>query len=255
MDQTASIQERFGPAAARYATSPVHVSGPDLDVMLAAVTLSGEECVLDLGCGPGHTALAFAPHVASVTGLDLTPAMLDVARHQAAERGLANTTFEEGDAASLPFPDASFDIVTSRHSAHHVAKPAAMMREIARVLVPGGVFLLSDALAPDDPAADTFMNGFEVLRDPSHVRDHRSADWEAMFDGAGLRSEPLLDFELELGFDAWVERNGTSPEAVLGLRALFDAAPAEVRERFGLERPGAYDFRLPVGVRRGLRSG
>ncbi|MEM7412334.1 MAG: methyltransferase domain-containing protein [Myxococcota bacterium] len=250
MDQTASIQDRFGPAAAAYVTSAVHRSGPDLDALLAAGVRTGHERVLDLGCGPGHTALAFAPRVAEAVGLDLTPAMLDAARAQAMERGISNARFEPGNAEALPFPDASFDVVTSRHSAHHVADPAAMLREVARVLVPGGLFLLSDAVAPDDAASDTFLNAFEVLRDPSHVRDHREADWQALLATAGLASEVLDRFVLEIDFEAWVTRIGTSAEATAGLRVLFDAAPAEVRARFGLERPGDYDFQLPIAVLR-----
>jgi len=132
MDQTQSIQQRFGAAAAAYAVSAVHRGGPDLDAMLAAGVASGRERVLDVGCGAGHTALAFAERAASVVALDLTPAMLEQARRLAAERGLANVRFEQGNAARLPFPDASFEVVTSRLAAHHVAEPAAMVREAAR---------------------------------------------------------------------------------------------------------------------------
>ena len=99
----ARIQERFGRAAAAYAVSPVHRGGPDLDAMLAAGALTGRERVLDLGCGPGHAAAAFAPHAAEVVALDLTEAMVELGRRLAAERGIANLRFERGDAARLPF--------------------------------------------------------------------------------------------------------------------------------------------------------
>src|SRR5574338_473284 len=80
---SASIQERFGRAAAAYAVSRVHRGGPDLDAMLAAARLSGRERVLDLGCGPGHAAAAFAPVAAEVVGLDLTAPMVEEARRMA----------------------------------------------------------------------------------------------------------------------------------------------------------------------------
>ena len=254
-DQNASIRSRFGAAAVAYAESPVHRGGPDLDAMLAAGVASGRERVLDVGCGAGHTALAFAARVASVVALDLTPAMLEQAARLAAERGLANLRFEQGDAASLPFPDASFDIVTSRLAAHHVGDPAAMVWEAARVLVPGGVFLLVDTVADEDPALDTFCNAFELLRDPSHVRDHRVSEWEAWFRAAGLAVETLARFDIPLEFEPWVARIGTSPEGQTGLRALFDAAPDDVRAHFRIHEAAPYAFRLESALLRGRQAG
>lgn len=197
----------------------------DLNAMLAAGVRTGRERVLDVGCGPGATALAFAARTASVVALDLTPAMLEQARQEAETRGLTNLRFELANAARLPFPDASFELVTSRPAAHHVAEPQAIVREVARVLVPGGLFVLSDTIAPEDPARDTFLNAFEVLRDPSHVRDHRVSEWQAMFQSAGLAPSCLLRFDIHQEFAPWVARIGTSPDAVTGLRALCDARP------------------------------
>lgn len=251
MDQTQAIQRKFGAAAAAYAASAVHRAGADLDALLAALAATGRERVLDLGCGPGHTALATAPRVREVVAFDLTEAMLDQARRLAAERGLANVRFERGDASRLPFPDGAFDRVTSRLSAHHVADPAAMLREVARVLAPGGAFLLVDSVAPESPAHDSFLNAFELLRDPSHVRDHRVSDWEAMFRAAGLVPAVLGRFDIHQEFEPWVERIGTPPDAVRGLRALFDAAPDEVRGHFGIRGDGTYAFRLDVALLRG----
>lgn len=249
------IQERFGRAAAAYAASAVHRGGPDLEAMVAAAALSGGERVLDLGCGPGHAAAAFAPRAAEVVALDLTEAMLEQGRRMAAERGIANLRFERGDAARLPFEAGRFDRVTSRLSAHHYADPGAVLREVARVLAPGGAFLLVDTVAPENPAQDSFLNAFELLRDPSHVRDHSVPQWCGMMRAAGLAPEPLGRFHIHQEFEPWVERIGTSPGAVEGLRALFDEAPDEVRGAFGIRGNGAYDFRLELALIRATRAG
>jgi SAM-dependent methyltransferase len=174
--------------------------------------------------------------------------MLDQARALARERGLSNLRFELGDAAALPFADASFDVVASRLSAHHYADPAGALREAARVLAKGGVFLLSDTIAPEDPARDTFLNCFELLRDPSHVRDHKLSEWQAMLRAAGLSPSLLGRFRIRQDFHPWVERIGTSAGAVAGLRALFDAVPAEVREEFAIRGGGDYAFELELAV-------
>jgi SAM-dependent methyltransferase len=251
MDQTDAIQRQFGPAAAAYAVSAVHRGGPDLEAMVGAGLATGRERVLDLGCGPGHTALAFAARGAEVIGLDLTPAMLGVARQLAAERGLDNARFERGDASALPFEADSFDVVTSRLSAHHYVQPAAVLSEVVRVLAPGGRFLLADIVAPEDATRDTFLNAFELLRDPSHVRDHRVSEWCAMFEAEGLDPRPLGAWTLHQEFEPWVERIGTAPDAVVGLRALFDAAPDEVRESFGIRGAGDYAFDLESALIQG----
>jgi ubiquinone/menaquinone biosynthesis C-methylase UbiE len=251
MDQSESIRDRFGKAASAYAHSAVHVGGPDLEAMLAAGELEGRERVLDVGCGPGHTALAFAEPAAEVVALDLTPAMLEQARRLAADRGLLNVCFECGDAAALPFASDSFDVVTSRLSAHHYADPAIFLGEVARVLAPGGRFLLVDIVAHEDPASDTFLNAFELLRDASHVRDHSVSQWQSMFRSQGLVPEVLGSWPMRQDFDPWVARIGTPPEAVTGLRALFDAAPDEVRRAFDIRGRGDYAFSLTAALLRG----
>ena len=177
METKDSVQKQFAPVAANYATSVVHVAGPDLTAMLAAADARPDQRALDAGCGTGHTALAFAPQLAEVVALDLTEAMLAQGRKLARDRSITNVTFQRGDVERMPFPDASFDLVTSRYSAHHYPHPLAALREFMRVLKPGGTFLLVDVVSPELPAQDTFLNAIELLRDPSHVRDHTIEQW------------------------------------------------------------------------------
>ncbi len=252
MDVHDSVRRQFGPVAAAYAASAVHVAGPDLTAMLDAAALRGDERVLDVAPGAGHTAMAFAPRVASVTAVDLTEEMLDQGRRLAAERGLTNITFARGDAEHLPVPDASIDLVTCRYAAHHFPRPAAAVHEWARVLVPGGRLLLVDVVSPDDLAADTILNAAEVLRDPSHVRDHTVAQWLAMLEPAGFATEDLGRFPLRLEFASWTERMRTPEPVAAQIRALFAAAPATVREVLQVEEYGT--FTAPVALLRGRRT-
>jgi ubiquinone/menaquinone biosynthesis C-methylase UbiE len=222
MNVKESVQQQFGSVAAHYATSAVHAGGPDLQAMLDAVTLRGDERVLDVGSGTGHTALAFAPRVAAVIAVDLTAEMLEQGRRLAAERGIANVAFQRGDVEHLDHPAASFDLVTSRYSAHHYPHPAAAIHEIRRVLKADGVFLLVDVVAPDDATADTFLNAVELLRDRSHVRDHSAAQWGALLGASGCAPEVLETWPLRLEFDTWIARMHTPPAAAAQIKALFD---------------------------------
>src|SRR5262245_37035967 len=183
------VQETFGAAAQGYVTSAIHAKGGDLQRLVELAQPRGDERVLDVATGGGHTALAFAPHVREVVASDLTPRMLAAAEQFIREQGATNVTFERADAEALPFADASFDIVTSRIAPHHFPNPRRFVQEVARVLRPGGRFLLDDNMAPEDPELDAFMNRFEQWRDPSHVRACTVSEWCAWMAAAGLRVE------------------------------------------------------------------
>lgn len=246
MDVKDTVRRQFDPVAAAYAVSAVHAAGPDLAAMVGAVALRGDERVLDAGAGAGHTALAFAPRVAEVVALDLAEAMLAQGQQLATERGIGNVNFQRGDIEALDEPDASFDLVTSRYSAHHYPHPRRALAEITRVLRPGGVFLLGDVIAPVDPAPDTLLNAVELLRDPSHVRDHTREQWLSMLSAAGFSAEVAGSWPLRLEFENWVARMRTPPEQVAAICNAIDHAPEELRVAFAIEPD--YSFTIEVAL-------
>jgi ubiquinone/menaquinone biosynthesis C-methylase UbiE len=243
-----TIQLQFGSVANHYAVSAVHAGGPDLTALVDAVPGKAAR-ILDVGCGTGHATVAVAPGAGSVVGVDLTEEMLAQGRHLAEERGLHNVTFVRGDAEALDFPAASFDVVVSRYSAHHFPHPEQALREIARVLTPGGTFLLVDTVAPDTPAHDTLLNAIEVLRDPSHVRDHTVDGWLTMFTRAGLAGELMQRWHIRLAFCPWVARMRTPEVAISAIAHLLDGAPREARSVLAVEDDRS--FSIPVALMRG----
>ena len=163
------VQSQFDQVAANYRTSAVHAGGEDLRQMIEHTPITPDTIVLDAGCGAGHTALAFAPHVKEVTAYDFTASMLEQVQQLATERNIPNVITQEGDVESLPFDNNTFDIVATRYSAHHWLNPEIALSEFKRVLKPNGTFIISDIMAHEDYAQDTFLQTLELLRDPSHV--------------------------------------------------------------------------------------
>ncbi len=129
----AAHADRFDRAVARY-------HGP----FMAAAGIARDDRVLDIGCGCGGTSLAAARAAAagSVLGVDLSSAMLEVARQRARHEGLTNVSFEQADAQVHPFPPASFDVAIGRSSAMFFADKSAAFCNIARALRPGGRLVL-----------------------------------------------------------------------------------------------------------------
>lgn len=108
------------------------------DHVVRSARLRAGERVLDVACGTGNTALAARARGAEVTGLDLTPELLAVARAREAAEGLSGINWQEGDAENMPFPDVSFDVVVSSCGLMFAPDQQRVADEVARVTRPGG---------------------------------------------------------------------------------------------------------------------
>jgi ubiquinone/menaquinone biosynthesis C-methylase UbiE len=146
------------------------------------VPVTGDERALDAGTGTGALAFALAPLVREVVGVDVVVELLERARAKAP----ANVSFVEGDAASLEFERASFDLGGTLRTLHHVPRPELVIAELARVTRPGGLLLVVDQIAPNDPLAALDLNRFERARDPSHTRALADVDLRQLFEANGL---------------------------------------------------------------------
>src|SRR5262249_32953008 len=187
------------------------------------------DTVLDVACGPGIVVCAFAPYVRHATGIDFTPAMLDQARALAAEKRLRNVAWVHGDAYNLPYADASFTIVVTRYSLHHLLDPAAVLREMVRVCIPGGRIVVIDAYASEDPGKAAAFHRVELLRDPSHARSLSLAELRELFARCGLiMPQPVL-YALHIGLADPLAPAVPDPEDLAEIRATFTAAAEDDR--------------------------
>jgi ubiquinone/menaquinone biosynthesis C-methylase UbiE len=232
--ETPDVRKTFAPVAANYVTSPFHAGKELLDEAVELVQPRPGDRVLDVATGTGNTALALAPHVASVVGLDLTPEMLDQARRLSAERGLANVEWVLGDAEELPFPDASFDVWVSRVAPHHFHRLERSLEEAFRVLKPGGKAVVIDSSGPRE--ARDLLHEVEVLRDPSHVRMLTLDEWIERLEAAGFLVEEARVRQLDWEFEPWILRMGVPAEKVEELAAIVEGATGPAREQLRPER-------------------
>jgi ubiquinone/menaquinone biosynthesis C-methylase UbiE len=220
----AEINDQFTRQAAGFARSPALHNRDALDLLVDAAQPRVSDASLDVACGPGSVALAFAGRVARATGLDATAAMLDEA-HKAADRaGVRNVAWHRGDVYALPFPDAAFDIVSCRFAFHHLEQPARAFAEMVRVARPGGRIVLCDAFASDDPVKATAFNAMERLRDPSTVEFRPLAFLRGLFALAGLPEPEARFYAVPFDLETMVERSFPLNGDRAGLRAMLEAS-------------------------------
>ncbi|HKZ07313.1 MAG TPA: class I SAM-dependent methyltransferase [Methylomirabilota bacterium] len=231
----ARVQAQFGGSAEAYVQSPGHAGGADLETLVAWGRRRGARAVLDIATGGGHTAVAFGAFTRSVVATDLTEAMLRAARGLAATRGLGGVRFAAADVDALPFKDGSFGVVTCRIAAHHFPALLPPLRQIARVLAPGGSLLVQDILGHDDPDCAAFILDVERRRDPTHVRAFTQREWTAFLRAAGMTVMDETIMEKVRPWDDWTARTRMAPAAKAELEAYVRAAPARCREAFAFQ--------------------
>jgi ubiquinone/menaquinone biosynthesis C-methylase UbiE len=239
---TEAVQEQFDPQAQAYLSSTVHAAGPDLRAARERVEqcLGGDAQVLDVGSGAGHLSFALAPAAARVVALDSSPGMLATVRKAAAARGLKQIETCEASATALPFAPASFDLVSTRYSAHHWLDVPQALKEMRRVVKPGGFILVIDLLGEAHPLVDTHLQSIELLRDTSHVRDRSITQWQSLLHQAGFCAIEQCTWATRLEFTSWVERMRTPAALVTAIRMLQAGAPAEVQRALNIEADGSF---------------
>ncbi len=231
-DLKAKAQAQFGASADAYATSSIHARGESLALLVELVKPQAGWQALDVGTGAGHTALAFAPHVAHVVATDLTEEMLAKTAELAAQRCLTNVETKAADAELLPFDDVSFDLVTCRLAFHHFPNSCQAVSEFARVLKPGGVLGFTDNIVVPDKGAAGYYNAYEKLRDPSHHWVYPLVRLRAMFEEAGLQVKATHQLSKEFEFHAWADRQHVSEAAREKLMAMMQDIPKALEPLF-----------------------
>jgi len=231
-----SIREEFTHQSRSFGSSLAMTSAETLGALVELVPKDSQARWVDVACGPGVISRAIAGRVGAVSGVDLTPAMIEEAARRTREKGIDNVTFAAGDATALDFVEGSFDGAVTRLSLHHIPAPGRVVAEMARVVQPGGWVIVSDLAADADGEAAAWREEIERLRDPSHWACQTPERLRRM----GLAAELVVEDEelvpVDIDFDDWLAR-GSGGHLAAGLVAqLLEEQPV-----------GAESFRVVDG--------
>jgi ubiquinone/menaquinone biosynthesis C-methylase UbiE len=235
-----AVQKQFTKTAEAFSTFAIRDTPDVLKEKVDFAKPQPTDAVLDIACGPGAFALALAPRVQLVRGVDLTPEMLRRARAYQAEKQISNAAFICGDAEQLPFPAGSFDLVSCQCSFHHMPKPQLVLQEMVRVAKPEGRLLVIDPLAPESDSKYEIYNRIELLRDPSHTLTLRLTDFLRLFDEEGLEIMRQALRRRQRSFNNWMLRGGHAPgtKRYIETRKVLEDSMAGDRAGFAAQAQG-----------------
>lgn len=195
-DHYSKTRRGFAKQVHTLSASPIFTDQIVIDRIVEAAQLSGNERILDLGCGPGIVTEALALLAKEVIAFDLTPEMLSQARQRCEKRGLKNVTFHLGEAERLPFENEAFDVIIARLAVHHFLDPSVAISNMTRVLKNRGKIVLADIVSSENSGEAELHNALEVLRDPSHSK---------MLSISELKEEIIATYLTITKEDSWIK--------------------------------------------------
>lgn len=241
------VRDRFTQTAEVFGKAVMRMRAAEAEVLAGMVAAKRSDCAIDVACGTGALATAFARQVRSIVGLDLTPAMLALAQRTARDANSRNVTFALGNAQGVPFPDASLDLALSSYALHHMPEPGRVISEMSRVLKRGGRAGIIDIFVPEDSLSAEMHERIERVRDPSHVRTLARSEFAALFSAHQLRVTGTHVEEHSITFDDWMQRAGwepNDPEYIQTRRLLEETIPhdlAAFHPRYSALNPAGSD--------------
>jgi ubiquinone/menaquinone biosynthesis C-methylase UbiE len=212
------IIQQFTLQAKPFSEVPGHSDSINQLITLSKVNKNSK--VLDLACGPGLVACEFAKVANHVTGIDITPAMIEQAKQRQSNENLNNLDWKIGDVTSLPFNDHSFDIVITRYSFHHFINPKSVLNEMIRVCKKGGQILVADVVLPEDKVRK--YDQLEIIRDPSHVHALTHKEMEYIFSSSSLTNIVQDYYKVEINLDDQLKASFPNKGDEEKIKKMFD---------------------------------
>lgn len=239
-EQRRLIVEQFTKQAVPFSQMPHHNDEDTNRQVIETAGIGSNDTVLDVACGPGLITCAVANVARQVTGIDITPAMIEEARKRQRSVGLTNMDWKVGDVLPLPFPGSSFSAVITRYSFHHFLDPEAVLTEMVRICQPGGRVAVVDVFTSTPEQAEAY-NRMEKLRDPSHTRALSLAELTGMFHDTGLVEMKTAFYKLDVEVEKLLTASCTKPGDAQVVRKIFE-------DDLGVDRLGVGASRQDDGI-------
>jgi ubiquinone/menaquinone biosynthesis C-methylase UbiE len=250
-DQRKLILDQFSRQAIPFAK--LHADDDDEihQLLIRTAEITADDEVLDVACGPGLVACEVAKVARHVTGIDLTPAMIEQARGRQQLLGLGNLTWVQGDAEPLPFPDRAFSNVITRYSFHHFSDPQRVLAEMVRVCRPGGRVTVCDVFTTSAEQADLY-DRLEKFRDPSHTHALQLSELELLF--AQLTDVRQAFYRYPVQVETLLSRSFPEPGGAQRFREIVDQDVGVDRIGIQAHRESGLGFSFPVVIMSGVKS-
>jgi ubiquinone/menaquinone biosynthesis C-methylase UbiE len=246
-----TIIDQFSQQAVPFSELPGHSSSMQTLIEMSGV--SDTDLVLDVACGPGMVACEFAPHAKHVTGIDITPKMIEKAQERQKEKELTNLTWQIGDVLPLPFPDSYFSVVLTRYSFHHFLDTEAVLSEMIRVCKPGGKVMVVDVVQP--PEKSEAYDRVETLRDPSHAHALTLPEMASIVTESGLKNVKTAQYKVELELERQLKASFPNPGDEEKIREMFKADLEHDRMGIDVHLQGKeIHFAIPIMIVVGEKS-
>lgn len=245
------IIEQFTQQAVPFTQISGHHDAIDLLIDLAHPTR--EDFALDVACGPGIVSIAFAHRCQHMIGLDVTPAMIELAQQRQVEQGITNITWKNDTCLPLPFDDSTFSLVITRYSFHHFHNPGHVLKEMIRVCRPGGKIVVADVVIPTEKAPA--FDHMETIRDPSHVHALTSNEFEQLFGHSELQSCCRTHYDVKIELEAQIKASFPLPGDEERLRIMITNDIGE--NRLGIDPKLENDqvwYTIPIAVYMGIKK-
>jgi len=191
------------------------------------------DTLLDIACGSGAFAVFCAQKLKQVTGVDISDELIKYAKKYAGEAQLGNIEFFCCDVEKLPFPDASFSIVSCRSALHHMVNSDCVLKEMVRCVKKGGKICIQDMIAYEQAKVNDFFEKMDKLTDISHFQALSSQQIRELLVANNIKIENIFETTLTHNLKEYSGHAYQSQEKSEALKAWI---------REGLNNPELAEF-------------
>ncbi len=184
--------------------------------------ISSQDTLLDFACGTGDYAIAAAPRVKYVYGVDISKGMIEIAKNQAKQVNVKNVSFLCNPVESTPFEEESFSIIICRSAFHHFNEYAGIFDEMLRCCQTKGRISIQDIVAYPDEKTDKFFEEFEREVDISHNKTMSKEFIKTLFRQRNIKIKKTFEIEVDLHLQDYLGHARQSEESKSRISKLLE---------------------------------